>query len=70
MDVSTSELKAIDARNRTIYLNHAEKMDNVKWNDEYIQENLILGNNEKDEIMNRFIPKLRKKMGFTENQDP
>lgn len=41
-----------------------EKVDNVKWREEYTQQFLRLGNEEEDRTMDRFIPKLRKRMGF------
>lgn len=57
--------------NRTIDYFYAHKikgketMDNVKWSQEYIDHFLQLGNDVEDRIMDRYIPSLRKRMGFS-----
>ena len=48
-------------------IKNKETVDNVKWNEEYTHQFLRYGNDEKDLTMNRFIPQLRKKMGFSSN---
>lgn len=41
-----------------------ETMDNAKWSQGYIEEWSKLGNDVEDRIMDRFIPELRRRMGF------
>lgn len=43
-----------------------EKIDNVKWSQEQIEQVVDAYNEVEDRIMDRFIPELRQKMGFLE----
>ena len=45
-------------------IDNKERMDNVTWDEERTQQFLSLGNDEEDLTMERFVPKLRRKLGY------
>lgn len=50
-------------------IGNKEKIDNVHWNNEYIAEVMNTGNDEEDDTMDRFIPQLLEKMGFSDREE-
>ena len=45
-------------------IKNKEVMDNMTWNENYIKAWANLGNDIEDRIMDKYIPKLKKRMGF------
>lgn len=70
-EVALDEARVNHYINRTLQffythkVKNKEKIDNVTWSEDYTLTFLNLGNEEEDRTMDRFVPKLRKRMGFT-----